>query len=586
MYLRAMFLGLGCFMFILSSSTGNQKQLPPKEDPKDKVKKILPATEPPLSPVEDAERVLKDARIEQDGASLLQFMRDRTLREEFRTQINSRIEKLGDDSFDVREQATEDLKKAGLAALPLLRKALNNPDVELARRALDCFNSIDEPKELARISAVVTLLLHHKIEGAIPVILAYITSIIEDDVLTANLNDILLAHVKLTGKADPVLVAALDSPQPAVRLFMVRLLGDALPDQVQILKGKIRDVSPQVRFHAAAALARAGDKDSLKVLIHLLQDAPLELAFQCEDFLCLLLGEKETPPFSLHDHDIKNRSLIVASWENWLADKKDAIPYHQLRSAQRLLGLTLIMEVDGGNVQGGRIWECDRQGKMRWEITDLGGPVDVQILPGNRLLIPEFYNSRVTERDRKGRILWESPRLKGNAISAQRLRNGNTLIATMGQVMEMTPEKRISHEFPLQGHPVYHARRGRNGHTYILSGNSLFEYNSANALIHETKVGNLSGWAGFEFLPNGHFLIANYTHNASFKEIDRNGKVIWEMSSNGKATRTEATRIQYLPNGNYLVAGGNSTVVVEYDRKHNIVWKVATKGRPFGVLRY
>ena len=44
------------------------------------------------------------------------------------------IAQLGDEDFQKREQATELLRKQGLAALPALRAAANNPDVEIRRR--------------------------------------------------------------------------------------------------------------------------------------------------------------------------------------------------------------------------------------------------------------------------------------------------------------------------------------------------------------------------------------------------------------------------------------------------------------------
>jgi outer membrane protein assembly factor BamB len=241
--------------------------------------------------------------------------------------------------------------------------------------------------------------------------------------------------------------------------------------------------------------------------------------------------------------------------------------------------------VDGG-AAGGRIWECGPDGKQRWELTNLGGPVDVQVLPGGRLLIPEYYNSRVTERDRDGKILWESPKLNSNTVGAQRLPNGNTLIATMVDVVEFGRANQKVAEFPRPGSTVYQATRHRNGHTFILAGNSLIEYDTDKKQVRIVNVGSLSGWGGFEILPNGNYLIAYYGQNSKYAEIDKDGKTIWEHSTSASPTRLDPTRVQRLRNGNTLVAGGNMMWVVEYDRDKKEVWKVATKGRPFGVRRY
>ena len=84
----------------------------------------------------------------------------------------------------------------------------------------------------------------------------------------------------------------------------------------------------------------------------------------------------------------------------------------------------------------------------------------------------------------------------------------------------------------------------------------------------------------------GNFLIAFYSTGSSYAEVNPEGKKVWEHSTAGAQTRLEPTRVQRLRNGNTVVAGGNSMWVVEYDRNKKEIWKVATKGRPFSVLRY
>ena len=127
--------------------------------------------------------------------------------------------------------------------------------------------------------------------------------------------------------------------------------------------------------------------------------------------------------------------------------------------------------------------------------------------------------------------------------------------------------------------------RHRNGHTYILAGNSVVEFGPNNKQIRTVSVGSLSGWAGFEILPNGNFLVAYYGQGNKYAEVDKDGKIVWEHSTTGAQTRVDP-RVQRLRNGNTLVAGGNVMFVVEYDRDKKELWKVATKGRPFSVRRY
>ena len=84
---------------------------------------------------------------------------------------------------------------------------------------------------------------------------------------------------------------------------------------------------------------------------------------------------------------------------------------------------------------GGRVFEIDPNGKERWSINDLRGPVDAVVVPGKRVLIAEYHSRRVSERDFTGKILWQKQ--VANPINVQRLRNGNTFIASRSHLMEV-----------------------------------------------------------------------------------------------------------------------------------------------------
>src|SRR5262249_21049229 len=159
----------------------------------------------------------------------------------------------------------------------------------------------------------------------------------------------------------------------------------------------------------------------------------LEYAYQVEDILCQLVGDGKVPA-TLSGGDAENRKKCRAGWEQWWEAGRDKVDLARLIDGEPLKGLTIIVEVDGVNAangDNGRGRACGPACKQRWEWTNVSGPVDVQALPGGRFLVAEYYTSRVTERDREGKIVWESPRLNGNTVAAQRLTNGNTLIATM-----------------------------------------------------------------------------------------------------------------------------------------------------------
>ena len=84
---------------------------------------------------------------------------------------------------------------------------------------------------------------------------------------------------------------------------------------------------------------------------------------------------------------------------------------------------------------GDRLVAVDRTGQVRWQMDQLDHPIDFQLLPGDRVLIAEYYGNRVTERDFRGKILWEV-NLPGFPINVQRLANGNTFIGLYGSAAD------------------------------------------------------------------------------------------------------------------------------------------------------
>src|SRR5262249_17689408 len=83
----------------------------------------------------DDEKLLKGAKLAVEGPALLDYFRKRTVAPQDRDKINQLIRKLGDDSFQVREKASDDLRAFGAVALPQLRRALNDLDEEIRERA-------------------------------------------------------------------------------------------------------------------------------------------------------------------------------------------------------------------------------------------------------------------------------------------------------------------------------------------------------------------------------------------------------------------------------------------------------------------
>jgi hypothetical protein len=239
----------------------------------------------------NAEKTLQEAKVETDGASLLRFFRERTLTEADITRLGDAVRRLGDDDFETREKAADELIHAGRKALPFLNAARRDKDPERARHVAECIKQIDNRIDVARILAAARLLHDRRPAGAAPVLLAYLPAAddaeVEDAVLRA-----LLAVGMTGGEPDLTLVKALTDKEPLRRAAAGYVLGRADPGRGAAVRRLLTDAEPRVRFETAVALARAGDKESVPALIALLADGPMSLGWRAQETLYRIAGDK------------------------------------------------------------------------------------------------------------------------------------------------------------------------------------------------------------------------------------------------------------------------------------------------------
>jgi HEAT repeat protein len=529
--------------------------------------------------VAQAERLLKDAGVRVDGPALLAFFKDRTLSPEDSRRLAAAVKGLGDDDFAVREKASRDLVRAGRPALALLRPAADDPDLEVSRRARTCIAEIEQPGVSARAVAAARLLAERRPAGAVETLLAFLP-FADDEPVEDAVCDALLALALKDGRADAAVADAAADPGRGRRLAAAHVLGRAtVPEQRRLAHRLLADPEPVVRFRAAASLAAAGDREAVPALTALLTDGPLPLAWQAEDLLYRLAGDKP-PAASAGTWDAEGRRRCRAAWDAWWKERGPDTPLARIDRQDAVLGLNVVAELDGAaRAEGGRVWECGPDGKPRWEF-GLNRVIDARPLPGGRLLVVQHDTGIVTERDREGKSVWEYKTVGRQAVSAQRLPNGNTLIATYNDVREVTPDGTVlyEHRLPADG-MIYNAVKLRNGNIVLVrSNNQVVEMDAAGKVLVTVPVPETAGWSSVEKLPNGRYLVAVY-NVGKVVEVDAAGKVLWTatVESPGHATR--------LRNGNTLVASIEGKRIVEFDPSGKEVWSAKTDGRPFHVYR-
>jgi hypothetical protein len=524
-----------------------------------------------------AEKTLQEARVGIAGPDLVKFFERRTLSESDRKKLVTTVRHLGDDDFHVRQKAYKDLLVAGRVALPFLRPARQDGDPEIARSAERLVRRIEGGSDTVLAVAAARVLAARKPAGSTRALLAFLPQADDESVQEAVLDALAAAGVR-DGKVNPRLAAALRAADPLQRLAAARAHGRGGPELRPALKPLLNDADARVRFEAAAALVRGGDKSAVEPLMGLLlTEKPANLAWQVEDMLYHLAG-KQAPQATLGSSAGERRQCLAA-WSAWWRANQAGVDLAKLNLKKTLLGFNLVCECGAGKNPQGYVWEFGGDGKVRWEFNNVNTPSDVQPLSGGRVLVAIYHGNEVTERDRTGKILW-THRTANPARSCQRLANGNTFIATNAELLEVTRDGKVVYSIK-RPENIFRGRKLRNGHILYVSGRGrVVEMDTTGKEVRTVNVpGGTGVFADVDLLPNGRFLVALYSGNKVF-EMDAAGKVLWEF---GVQTPSSVNR---LPNGNTLVTSMDARLVVEYNRDGKPVWKQQTPGRPFCVRRY
>jgi HEAT repeat protein len=530
------------------------------------------------------EKLVRDNNVALTETALLAFFRGRTLSEEDQKRFRALVRALGNDSYVVREQATQNLLKGGIRVLPFLKEAEYDSNVERSRRAQDCMKKVRDSNNTALPIAAAHLLARppqkKDVSSAeiIRTLLAYIPfaddEAVEEEILTC------LTLLSLREPAvEPELVKALADDSPIRRAAAAFVLGHVgTKEQVAKVLPLLDDRQPLVRLRAAQGMLAARNKAALPSFVNLLQTLPAPYLPRVEEVLHRVAQDKgPTEVIAAGSPDLQK---AAKAWTKWLEDNQAKIDLTDLNDRESYLGLITVCEYDNqvGNIQG-QVWEGPRGGQKRWNFTGVLGAMDAHSLPNGRVLVAENNANRVTERDTKGEIKWEY-RTPNNPICCQRLPNGNTFIASYNMVMEVTPNKTEVYRItPGPQFYIFSAHKAKNGHIVAITAQGLVIEMEAPSgkQINTVQTQTLGNWCSVELQPNGNYLVASM-NPGTVREIDRTkGTEVWSKQFPGvfRATR--------LPNGNVLVASMNTREVAEMDRAGGIRWRVTTTGRPWSV---
>lgn len=514
----------------------------------------------------DDEALLGSVDLPTDPASLTAFLRRQKISDTDRARIATLIRDLGDDDFDRRQGATDELIRIGPAAVGPLKDALKTKDLEVLRRAESCLKAIDSVAGTAYQEAVIRLLAKKAPEPAVGVLLDVVPELRGTSVLDAVALSLAQAGVR-GGRPVPALLLALADKASARR----EVAGEAIArsgddDARQTVKPLLNDADPLVRIRVASALLARGEADALPVAIRLLQEAPLDRAYDLESQLLAVAGE-QAPVVGL-GKTADSRKLAGEAWQAWFEktgkklDLAKVVADAAKPGALVVLGQTVAVPIKS------KVTQIDAAGKPVWDFEVAGTAYAVQKLPKDRVLVAEYTGRKVTERTTKGEVIW-TKELTTYPVDMQRLPNGNTLIGTRNQIIEVDGTGKDVRTLP-RTDLIYAFAALRNGEiTIITSASRCIRLDATGKELGSFQLAGRVYTTGAHFAvsPNGgritvpmHYPVAavNQVQNRVI-EYDNTGKVIWE------AVVDRPTCVRRLPNGHVLVSSRFHTTVVELD---------------------
>ena len=285
------------------------------------------------------ERVLQEAGLQTDDASLLDFLRLRS-NDGNLNNITLLVRQLEDQAFAKRQEASGKLQALGLRALPALRRGLTTTGGEGQHRCRTCIQAISDNSFHQQAESVVRLLLRRKPSGTDEVLLRYLPYAEE-----YNAEDVwfgLYDLARSNGKVVDRMVPALNDPFPERRSVAAWILG-RLGDEKQKASAReiLRDPDTRVRVRAALGLLGGKDTTAMPVLLDMLEEASTFDAGLVEGALEAVSGTYFWDDLVDAECPLARKRCREA-WQAWWANNEPRVNADQVEAIQfraRLLAI-------------------------------------------------------------------------------------------------------------------------------------------------------------------------------------------------------------------------------------------------------
>jgi hypothetical protein len=297
------------------------------------------------------------------------------------------------------------------------------------------------------------------------------------------------------------------------------------------------------------------------------------LAGLAEDLLFRLAGASSP---ALGGDDKESRARYRQAWEAWWKGAEAKVDLAVLEEHARVLGHTTVALLDENEVV-----DLDAGNRVRWRITGLQMPLDIQRLPKDRVLVAEYRGNRVTERDSKGEVVWEHK--FPEPLVAQRLANGNTFLANQNGTVEVNAKgEKVASYVPPNGALILRARKLPGGDLLLVTQLGTTQF------VRVDRFGKQTRRFGVEVATSGGRIDLTPAGNVLVPELNNNRVV--ERTMEGKQVRAYPVPTPVvalaLPNGHVIITSNTRKRAVELDRSGKEVWDYKRDTRVTRAVRH
>ena len=531
--------------------------------------------------VSDAEALGQAGLSPTDGAKLVGYLKQRTVSDTDQGKLQELIKKFGADRFDDRLAAAAEVETFGPAAIGPLKAIVRDEkgDPEISYRASLVLKKLENIPHGAVAAAAVRAVVKLKPPGAAEALLGFLP-LADSETLAEEIRGALVALAVRDGKAEPVLVTALEDPSPLRRsaAYVALIEGGPAKERIHIpevypqVKEAVRsDSDVEARFTGLWSLVRTTrEKEFIPDLIAMIPQLPRGRVWQLEELLLQIAGKHpEGGRFGKSEEALLKARDV---WTAWWKANRDSLDLASKAFKLRTEGFTDLVEYDPRGYVLARIVTLGPDLKEKFSFTGTRSPIDARMQPNGLFLVID--SGRVNERQADGDMT--ILKALNQPMYAEKTAEGSLFVVCRAMIVEYDKSGNQLWIHARPNNDILTGRRLPGGDVIFVTSNpqgpNCFRLDrKLNPVGKPMTLGRMLNqqWNGMDVVGEDRILLCEQNRVVEYDL--KTAKAGWNYTMN------MATSVQRLPNGNTLIASVNQNKAVEVTPDGEVVWEYQAK---------